>query len=263
MIINTTCGGGSADGLNVKIVASTTQPSNPQENTIWVNTGETIHGWYFSATQPSSVDNGAIWIQTGSDSSVAFNAAKNDVLMVYPVACKQYITNTNAWVDVTAKSYINNGWIDWIIYLYSPGNTHDGTTGGWEGKAHRRQDKVDGNDVTSFAPSVDTEGADYMRVTLGPVPEWRNYSGSARTVNKIDLTDFDQISFTLTTSGGSVTAYVTQSPTGYDNVTAVPVGNGTTVLDVSGLSGEYFVGINLLAGNTGTQTVTVTQITVE
>lgn len=263
MIINMTCGGGSSDGLNVKIVASTTQPSNPQENTIWVNTGEPIHGWYFSATQPSSVESGAIWIQTGSDSNAAFNAAKNDVLMVYPVACKQYITN--AWVDVTAKSYINSAWVDWIIYLYSPGNTHDGTTGGWEGKAHRRVDTVDTYVVTSFTPNVDTTGTDYMTVTLGPVPEWQNYSGSARTVKKIDLTGFDQIVFDMSINGGTVEVYVTQdefsySPAAHRNVTH---DMSSATLDVSGFSGEYYVGINLLATSQATQTVTVTRITVE
>jgi hypothetical protein len=259
MIINMTCGGGSADGLNVKIVASETQPSNPQENTIWISTGTPIHGWYFSATEPSGVLNGAVWIRTSSDSSVAFNAAKNAVLMVYPQVCFQRING--AWVEVTAKSYINNGWTDWIIYLYSPGNIHEDLTGGWEGKAHRRQDKVGTWDVGSKSPSVNTQGAEYMEIVLES-QQYYNYSGSARTVNKIDLTDFDQISFTLTAAGGSPRGYVTQSPTGYDNVTDVDLGVGTTVLDVSGLSGEYYVGINLLAAS-ATMTVRVTQITVK
>ena len=261
MIINMTCGGGGADGLNVKIVASSTQPSNPQENTIWISTGTPIRGWYFSATEPSGAQDRAVWIRTASDSAVAFNAAKNGVLMVYPQSCFQRISG--AWVEVTAKSYINNGWTDWIIYLYSPGNIHENLTGGWEGVAHRRYATlpVEGWDVYSRAPSVNTEGAEYMEIVLVSQQDY-NYSGSARTVNKIDLTDFDQISFTLTIAGGSPRGYVTQSPTGYDNVTDVDLGVGTTVLDVSGLSGEYYVGINLLAAS-ATQTVRVTQITVK
>lgn len=263
MIINMTCGGGGADGLNVKIVASETQPSNPQENTIWINTSPPIHGWYFSATAPSSPENGAVWIQTASDSAVAFNAAKNGVLMVYPVVCKQYSSVSGVWTEVTAKSFISNGWREWIIYLYSPGNTHDELTGGWEGVAHRRYANIPGEgwDVYSKSPSVNTQGAEYMEIVLES-QQYDNYSGSARTVKKIDLTDFDQISFTLTAAGGSPRGYVTQSPTGYDNVTEVDLGVGTTVLDVSGLSGEYYVGINLLAAS-ATMTVRVTQITVK
>lgn len=52
MIFNMTGGGGSAAGLNFKVVGGTTQPSNPSENTIWVNTDKEITGWIFSAKNP-------------------------------------------------------------------------------------------------------------------------------------------------------------------------------------------------------------------
>lgn len=57
MIFNMTGGGGiagsgSGAGLNFKVVGGTTQPSNPSENTIWVNTDKEITGWIFSAKNP-------------------------------------------------------------------------------------------------------------------------------------------------------------------------------------------------------------------
>lgn len=47
-----TAGSGSGAGLNFKIVGGTTQPANPSENTIWVNTDADITGWMFSAKNP-------------------------------------------------------------------------------------------------------------------------------------------------------------------------------------------------------------------
>lgn len=52
MIFNMTGGGGTGAGLNFKVVGGTTQPSNPSENTIWVNTDKEITGWIFSAKNP-------------------------------------------------------------------------------------------------------------------------------------------------------------------------------------------------------------------
>ena len=40
-------GGGGFVGLNFEIVGGTTQPSNPKENTIWVNTDQEITNWLF------------------------------------------------------------------------------------------------------------------------------------------------------------------------------------------------------------------------
>lgn len=251
-------GGGGSGGLNVTLVASTTQPNNPTENTIWINSSVAINGWAFASSAPTGASNGAVWIQTTTDSTVAFNAAKRGVLMVYPLMCKQLISG--AWTEVTAKSYINGAWRDWLVYLYSPGNPHVDLTGGWEGKAHRRVDTVDGWAVGSAAPTI-TQGTDYMTVTLA-ASGYNNLSGSARTANKIDLTNCDQIVFNLTFPGSTVYVYVTQSDTSYDAVKQLAVTGGTNkvaVLDVSDLSGEFYVGINLLA-TSSTVTVNVNKV---
>lgn len=41
--------------LNFKVVGGTSAPSNPKENTIWVNTSTAIHAWDFSATEPNKI----------------------------------------------------------------------------------------------------------------------------------------------------------------------------------------------------------------
>ena len=52
MIFNLSGGGSSGASLNFKVVGGTTEPANPSENTIWVNTDEPITSWIFSAKNP-------------------------------------------------------------------------------------------------------------------------------------------------------------------------------------------------------------------
>lgn len=42
--------------LNFEIVGGTAEPSNPKENTIWINTDTAITGWEFSANEPLGDD---------------------------------------------------------------------------------------------------------------------------------------------------------------------------------------------------------------
>lgn len=121
-------GGG---GLNFKVVDGLTQPSDPDENTIWVNTDTPITGYYFTAEQPENMADGEVWFSTGTSSAAAFNAARKNTVMVYPISAKQMVDGV--LVDVTAKSWQNGEWVDWIntTYLYSPGNEHINITDGW------------------------------------------------------------------------------------------------------------------------------------
>lgn len=120
MIFNVSGGGGTA--LNFRVVGETTAPSNPKENTIWVNTSTPITSWVFSATQPT-VASGKVWISIGTSSTVEFNALKNNGIQVYPISAKQYVSG--AWVDKTAKSYQNGDWVDWIITLWNASKNYE------------------------------------------------------------------------------------------------------------------------------------------
>ena len=120
MILNMSGGGGGAD-LNFKVVNGTTAPSNPSENTIWVNTSTSIASWVFSATQPAG-SSGMVWICTDTESTAPFNALKKNNITVYPVSAKQY--TGGAWVEKTAKTYQNGGWVDWLLppfYIFKAG----------------------------------------------------------------------------------------------------------------------------------------------
>lgn len=121
-------GGGSA-GLDFKVVCNP-QPTNPNKNTIWVNTDEPITSWAFSATQPENAIEGMVWFFSAVFSHVEFNSLKKDTLQIYPIYARQYIGTE--WVEKLVKSYQDDEWVDWsIIYLYKNGNTFDNLTGGY------------------------------------------------------------------------------------------------------------------------------------
>lgn len=101
-------GAGGTDALNFKVVGGTTQPENPKENTVWVNTGTEISGWVFSPEEPSEPSDGLVWIALGKASRAPFNALKKNGLFVYPLFCKQYVSG--AWGTKTACVYKSGTW---------------------------------------------------------------------------------------------------------------------------------------------------------
>lgn len=101
--------------LNFDVVGGTTKPSNVTENTIWVNTNNTITSWIFSAIQPSNSTEGLVWFQTGTTSVISFNALKTNTVDVYPMSIKQYVSGI--WVDKEAQIYQNSVWADFILVL--------------------------------------------------------------------------------------------------------------------------------------------------
>lgn len=117
-----TSGGG---GLNFRVIGGTSAPSNPNENTIWVNTATTITGWTFSASEPEKPATGMVWISTVTSSPAEFNALKKNSIMVCPVSAKQYAGG--AWAEKNAKIYKNGAWVDWAKWLYNNGVWGNGT----------------------------------------------------------------------------------------------------------------------------------------
>ena len=99
MIFNMS-GGGPSAALNFKVLGGTTEPENPTENTIWVNTDQKITGWAFAADEPSDPVDGMVWFGIGTPSIAEFNALKKNSIQVYPTSGKQYSEGSWKTVDV-------------------------------------------------------------------------------------------------------------------------------------------------------------------
>lgn len=174
---------GGTNLLNFKVVGGTTEPDNPKENTIWVNTAQKITGWYFHPTQPENMGNGEVWFCTGATSLAAFDALKKNSIMVYPLNANQMVDG--ALVNVTAKSYQNGEWVDWITYLYKTGDECIDITGGWEqvtvGTYWNKGSVV--RNANSITLQVSTKQQSILRTTNAFVPRGNSLSVRLLEIN--------------------------------------------------------------------------------
>lgn len=108
MIGKTNAGASGGASLNFKVVGGLTRPSSPAENTIWVNTDVKITSWQFSGTEPSKPVKDMVWFATGKASTAAFNALKKNSIEVYPLYAKQFVSGQ--WVGVKAQIYMGGAW---------------------------------------------------------------------------------------------------------------------------------------------------------
>ena len=255
--------------INYSIVGSLTEPANPTQNMIWVETDTPIGKTFFVNNTPSEtfVD-GDIWIYTGNTSSVSFNALKiGDVYMnaIYPIFVKQYING--AWVNVVAKTYQDGEWVDWTLLLYDNGNEFIDITGGWVAK----KIPLTSSNSQSATPSI-TRNADSIQFKLSGTG---GTGGAVHMANKRDVTDRRTISFYGNTNGterstihlslwtefGSNTdenLVLNKSLHEIPNFREMPV-----ILDVSALSGEYYVGARLVGYADNQPALTFTKIEVK
>ena len=108
-MIGRTNAGGGGGGLNFSVVGGTSQPVNPKENTLWVNTQTEISGWVFSPEEPGEPVGGMVWIRLGTTSEVPFNALKKGELYCFPTSCEQYVGGS--WASVDAYIYQGGQWL--------------------------------------------------------------------------------------------------------------------------------------------------------
>lgn len=200
------------------------------------------------------VDNGAVWFSTGLSSPREFNALKKNCICIYPIYAKQWINGS--WVRVTAMSYQSGEWREWITYLYNKGDQCTDITGGWKGQIKEN--------YTGVAPGY-TFNADNIRIYKGTTSEGK--MGVLATVNKIDLTNVNIVTFKITvntTIGGAV-CYVGNKNNNNEGAAAqTEVGKTTGLtecsIDVSALTGSYYVGLRTYAAKSDTIDYTVHEV---
>ena len=214
-------GFGGGPGLNFKVVGGTSQPTNPRENTIWINTSTTITDWVFSTTQPTSAT-GRVWILTDTFSNAEFNALKKNGIYVYPISAKQYVSG--AWKDVTVKSYLNGAWVSWWQgELYDSGNLYESVTGGWT------------TDDTTSVPTI-TYNATNMTITATTAGTNRK----VRTKKTIDTSRWSKLVFEGTHNNAQSYNTMGLLDSSKNEVASVQLINSHE-LDISSLNGWYYV----------------------
>lgn len=256
----TNTGGGGGGSLNYKVVGGTSAPSSPKKTTIWVNTEVEITSHVFSATQPTSPVAGMVWFPTGASSQISFNALKKNCIEICPIDCKQYINGT--WANKFAKTYQNGAWLDWWDgTLYNAGNMYADYTGGWTGDAvGYYQGSV------MEAPTI-TKASSYMEAKITSATHV--YNGVVRTANKIDVSSFKTLTVTISANtqgnGENEIVLYSSSSNGYYNAAASKAfsAKGTFTVDISKLTGSYYIGICLYASGDRTTTCRITKVKLE
>lgn len=223
-----------SETLNFTVVGGTSAPSSPAVNTIWVNTSTSITSWYFCAKQPGGYE-GRVWIKTGTSSTAEFNALKKNGITVYPLSAKQYINGV--WVDKTAKSYQGSKWVNWYTLLFDNGDQFTSLTGEWA--------------IRSSSGLTCTIGDTLLFTVTGTSAR----AGSIYTKNKINVSNFSTLEVDVkissaasanngfciglaTDAGIKTTDELSRYATKKSSKT---VGEQTIFLDISGMTGSYYV----------------------
>lgn len=218
--------------LNFKIVGGTTQPTNPTENTIWINTSLNITGWTFDNSAPDYLTTGGCWITTGAAGSIKFSSSLKNNIYIYPKVCNQW--DGSKFVKKAMSIYINGSWKKPQYVLYDNGNMVD-CSGEW----------INGSNFTKNTNNLYT-GTD----------------GWGYTAEKIDLTPYSKIyaegNFSASYGASSVSIAIfsnkpVQIPDGGWSSSQVVLqhsqsqSSGTysiqRVIDISSLSGSYYIAL--------------------
>lgn len=246
MIFDLTGGTGKGAALNFSVVGNP-KPDNPPVNTIWVNNEVPISDWALSADEPEKAD-GRVWIIVGSYSQVAFNAMKENCIMVYPMSAKQCVAG--AWVSITAQIRQNETWVDWFQYLYNRGDECLAVTGGWIAKSWQMAENA-GMESQSYSIEKNENQLKFTKTgQIGAV---------MYTTYRIDLTNVKTIHFKGKMYSGEsndhwTAFYVWKNVNGrywsYNEAASVLCEAGIITrqfsLDVSSLDpGEYYIGFGI------------------
>lgn len=242
MILNMV--GGAGLNFSVKAYASQSAlPSVEKENTIAVITETDITSWIFSATEPETPEEGMVCFPVGTSSPVEFNALKKNGIHVYPLSAKQYVGG--AWVHKEVKIYQNGAWAKVATYLYNNGNQCANLTGGWQGLL---------NAGSTNSMITVTFNTDNVKISSGSGA----YSGVFTTKATVDLSQATILTLNMVERTGSpyTRFYVsTKSNTHEGAVAGKDVGTtGAASIDVSNLTGRYYVGVYYYSGSAGSCT---------
>lgn len=250
----------SGISLNFKVVSGATQPASPKENTIWVKSAIGIPYWVTAPSKaaPSDGDNkGTVtfWWESATAAEVSgttaagFMPIKNNAtnppgyMRLKPINCYQNQNGAKTgWKRMDAYIYKSGTWVqfsktfDGNLFNYGPVNTD--VTGGWKSDG--------GGSVTA-----QSDGSVLVE------PATNHSEGIYHTVNKIDLSGYSKLAMNgcMWEQGGNYRTHIcVWSEVAYgdyehglvaslSNVEELNSSTKNYTLDVSGLTGSYYIGV--------------------
>lgn len=237
MIFNVTGGGGG--GLNMKVVGSTTQPTAPRENTIWISTATAITGYVLSPTRPENGTDGLVWLGT-ANTGVKINVGKKNSIVLYLSTAKLY--TGGKWVSINCFVYVNSVWNQFAM----------------EGLMVFDRTMQEYADINKNILAVKdevylsrTDADPYIQMTIS---ESSSITRGYQWKNQVDVTNYN----TMEVVGYSTKAInkAGLSPNLTDNRHEIVITasqtfgteRGTMKIDISSLTGNMYVGFSLNQG---------------
>ena len=248
-------GGGSLRELELRVVGSLIQPTDARENDIWVQT-DAMTDWWIGPTEPEARE-GLVWIRTGSGGT-ALQVLVRHAMVILPTRAK--LCSGGAWTEVEMRTYSGGAWQGGARELIS--------------EAFRAQT------VDDAAYSLPTEADPRLTASATYVNSTKQGHCLVETQEAFDLTGVSTVVFTVdqATVLGNKTyklrfyvadAQQTNTWGEFSPTVMVEVQESLTQarveLDVSALSGSFYVGLFVRGSYspTGTQSCTVSSILLE
>ena len=231
----------TVDVLSYNIITGD-KPDVAPANTIWLNTN-VINNHTFSASEPSTPAANDVWFLTGTPSSIAINILNTNAVIVNIISAQQY--NGTSWSKADGAISIAGAWVDLSVLAF-PRTFEWTTTKIYNDAAYTLGDV----NITNASATL---SASYQK------------GAGIRPVDYFDFTNIKtvRVFFTLgqVVSGNyAFMVYVDTTPQAINpaktvTVTAADFNNGYVDVDVTAISGNYYI----LAGLTNwTRNTTVT-----
>ncbi len=219
--------------LNYSVVGSMEEPGTPTQNMIWIQTETPIGRVFFGNDEPNETFmEGDVWIYTDINSNAAFNSLKignSYINMVYPLRVKQYISGS--WVNETSMIYQNSEWREvFTKTLFSNGKDYEYVTGGWYAEN-------DGTQLVFTIPIVSSNSKKF-------------YTNK----KSVYLTNHKAVTIEVNSTSEDTSTWclgIFDKPVNGEDVEPVVkkedayMKAGEHVLDVSALSGRYYIGVGI------------------
>ena len=227
----------SSSSLNFTIVNGTTQPENPVENTIWVNTTNTITKTEINSQEPESPIDGMLWLQSCQSGLVDLTMGSGDNVAIVYIQDSYMYTN-GAWQTVESKVYQDGEWKTYVLRVYWYGDQNVDLTGGW----------VTTSNLNATIEYQNSQIYIYARSS-------GSYSKtfSVKTSQPIDVTNYNTLKINQDwmpqKSGyadGTFGLFTNQSDD-YEHAVASVRATEAYIVDISGITGSYYIGF---AGHT-------------
>lgn len=220
-------GNGSA-GAGLTIVSGLTEPVKPKENMIWVKSDKAGKKYVFAEDAPEAPAEGLIWFSATGDGIIT----------------QANVYADGAWNRVDAYMYLSGAWVhiaSAVVYLYNKGDTCDAVSGGWEAAAWYINSGAIGS------PPRLTYGDSSLAVSYTNGREGLLETRASVNLDKIKKVCAVIKGNTSTYANNNLSVSKGSGERGFPpNVKASKdLFNGTVELDVSALSGNYFVGFRV------------------